>query len=78
LPAPIAPLDGEPMRTLRDIGEYMHAIGARFERRAWQRAAELAIEAAERGGPLEPVRRQSAHRLLLDRRLDVTATELAE
>jgi hypothetical protein len=44
LPAPIVPTDSEPMRTLRDVGDYMERIGAKFDRQAWRRAAELAIE----------------------------------
>jgi len=78
LPAPVVPTDSAPMGTLRDIAGYMETLGARFERRAWQRACDLLLDAAERGGPVEPVRRQTMLALLLDGRLDVKATDLAE
>ena len=78
LTAPVVPTDGEPMRTLRDLAAYMETLGDRFPRRAWQRAAELAIEAAENGGPVEPARRQTMLALILDGRLDVIATPPAK
>jgi len=79
LPAPIVPLDGEPMRTLREVVLYMDAIGAgRQSRQAWRRAAELLLDAAERNGSVADVRRQVMLALILDVRLDVQATAPAK
>ncbi len=54
----IAPLDGERMVELQDVVTYMLAIGDRHHRRAWQRGAALLLEAAERNGSVDAVRRQ--------------------
>jgi hypothetical protein len=70
----VTPLDGERMVDLQDIVQYMLGIGGRVERRAWQHVAELLLEAAERGGSVEPVRRQVMLALLLDGKLDAAAT----
>ena len=74
---PIAPLDGERMIELQDVVTYMLAIGDRNRRRAWQQAAALLLEAAERNGSLDAVRRQVIRALLLDGKLDAAATEPA-
>jgi hypothetical protein len=76
-PHPITPLDGEHMIELQDVVTYMLAIGDRNMRRAWQRATALQLEAAERNGSLDAVRRQVIRALLLDGKLDAAATEPA-
>jgi hypothetical protein len=59
LPHSITPLDGEPMRTLREVVLYMDTIGpVRQNRRAWRHVAELLLDAAERNGSVTAVREQ--------------------
>jgi len=65
------------MIELQDVVTYMLAIGDRNMRRAWQRATALQLEAAERNGSLDAVRRQVIRALLLDGKLDAAATEPA-
>ena len=74
---PVTPLDGPRLTELRDVAQYMLGIGDRHQRRAWLRAAELLLEAAERNGSLEAVRQQVIRALLLDGKLDAAATEPA-
>jgi hypothetical protein len=66
LPHSVTPLDGERLLELRDVVQYMRGIGGRVERRAWQHVAELLLEAAERNGSIDAVRRQVMLALLLD------------
>jgi hypothetical protein len=76
--APVVPLDGEPIKALRDIVRYMDAISEhRQARRAWHRVAELLLDAAERNGSVDAVRRQLVFALLMDGKLDAAATEPA-
>jgi len=45
--------DGLMLRTLRDAGEYLHALPrAKLKRPEWQVAAEMLLEAVEGKGPL--------------------------
>jgi hypothetical protein len=66
LPHSVTPLDGERMVEIQDVVQYMLGIGDRVGRRAWQHAAELLLDAAERNGSVEAVRRQVMLALLLD------------
>jgi hypothetical protein len=70
----VTPLDGERMVELQDVVSYMLAIGDRHKRRAWQHVAELLLDAAERDGSVEAVRRQVLFALLIDGKLDAAAT----
>jgi hypothetical protein len=74
LPHSITPLDGERMVELQDVVQYMLGIGDRVGRRAWQHCAKLLLEAAERNGSVEAVRRQVMLALMLDGKLDAAAT----
>jgi hypothetical protein len=74
LPHSIAPLDGERMVELQDVVSYMLAIGDRHKRRTWQHVAALLLEAAERNGSVDAVRRQVIFELLMDGKLDAAAT----
>jgi hypothetical protein len=50
-PAPIYPLDGEPITTLLQAGEYLQGISAGCQRlNRWTHACALMIAAAEEGG----------------------------
>lgn len=71
-PAPIYPLDGVPITTLLQAGEYLQGISAGRQRlNRWTHAGALMIAAAEEGGDLEPVARQIRFALLMDGRLDL-------
>jgi hypothetical protein len=70
----ITPLDGGRMIELRGVVAYMDAIGGRHHRRPWQRVTALLLEAAERNGSVDAVRRQLIFALLMDGRLDTAAT----
>jgi len=79
LPHSVTPLDGEAMRTLREVVLYMDGIGTgRQNRPTWRHAAELLLDAAERNGSVPAVRKQVTVALLLDGKLDVEATVPAE
>lgn len=72
LPRTVTPLDGQPLRTLRDIYTYMEGISERRLRgRAWQHLMTLLLAAAERDGDREAVASQLELALMLDGRLDV-------
>ena len=75
-PAPIYPLDGEPITTLLQAGEYLQGISAGRQRlNRWTHACALMIAAAEKGGELEPVAKQIRFALLMDHKLDMRRTE---
>jgi hypothetical protein len=60
------------VRTANDDGVWGQAQvpPERHHRRAWQRAGELLLEAAERNGSVDAVRRQVIFALLMDGKLD--------
>ena len=70
LPHSVTPLDGERMIELQDVVTY----GDRHKRRAWQHVAALLLDAAERNGSVDAVRRQVIFALLVDGKLDAAAT----
>jgi hypothetical protein len=78
LPHSVTPLDGEPMRTLREIVLYMDTIGSRQNRAASRHVAELLLDAAERNGSIAAVRKQLLTALILDGRLDLRTTVPAD
>ena len=69
------PLDGEPIKTLRDVVLYIDKIGARRQAaRVWHHLAELLLDAAENNGAIDAVHQQLRFALQLDGKLEVRRT----
>jgi hypothetical protein len=74
LPYPVVLQDGTSLRTLEQAAQYVQTIGDRAERRAWQHAVRLLIEAAPGDDDLDPVTRQLTLALMLDGKIDFRST----